>query len=209
MVRGKKVMHLPGSPAFDYLPGETVIFPANQPMEIDFPDADMETPTQCIALAVDGQYVRETVNYLNNYYQSPDEHSNWKLQFNTYHFENDDEVSGLINKLIRICSSGETTKNIFADLNLKELLIRLMQSQHMLAGDLRSPHQQQSQPPAFRAELHPRAPHGKDRGGYAQQAGLPEPQHILQMVPRAVRRHPRWNTIILREREDEHEPSSC
>lgn len=131
MVRGRKVMHLPGSPAFDYLPGETVIFPANQPMEIDFPDAGMETPTQCIALAVDGQYVRETVNYLNNYYQSPEEQSDWKLRFNTYHFENDDEISGLINKLIRICSSGETTKNIFADLNLKELLIRLMQSQHL------------------------------------------------------------------------------
>ncbi|MBO9152068.1 AraC family transcriptional regulator N-terminal domain-containing protein [Chitinophaga sp. GCM10012297] len=131
MVRGKKVMHLPGNPSFDYLPGETVIFPANQPMEIDFPDAAMDTPTQCIALAVDGHYVRETVNYLNNYYQSPDENSNWKLQFNTYHFENDDEISGLINKLIRICSSGDTTKNIFADLNLKELLIRLMQSQHM------------------------------------------------------------------------------
>ncbi len=53
------------------------------------------------------------------------------MQFNQYHFDNDNEVSELINKLIRVCNSYDTTKNIYADLNLKELLIRLVQSQHL------------------------------------------------------------------------------
>lgn len=131
MVRGKKVMHLFDKPAFDYLPGETVIVPANETMIIDFPEAERENPTQCIALAVDAGYIHQTVDYLNNYYNAADEQRNWKLQFNQYHFENDTEVSGLINKLIRICSSSSNDKNIFADLNLKELLIRLLQSQHL------------------------------------------------------------------------------
>lgn len=131
MVRGKKVMHLFDKPAFDYLPGETVIVPANETMIIDFPEAAQENPTQCIALAVDAGYIHQTVDYLNNYYNAADEQHNWKLQFNQYHFENDTEVSGLINKLIRICSGTSNDKNIFADLNLKELLIRLLQSQHL------------------------------------------------------------------------------
>lgn len=131
MVRGKKVMHLFDKPAFDYLPGETVIVPANETMIIDFPEAKLENPTQCIALAVDAGYIHQTVDYLNNYYNAADEQHSWKLQFNQYHFENDTEVSGLINKLIRICSSSSSDKNIFADLNLKELLIRLLQSQHL------------------------------------------------------------------------------
>lgn len=131
MVRGKKVMHLFDQPSFDYLPGETVIVPANETMIIDFPEAELETPTQCIALAVDAGYIHQTVDYLNSYYNATDERHNWKLQFNQYHFENETEVSALINKLIRICSSGNPDKNIFADLNLKELLIRLLQSQHL------------------------------------------------------------------------------
>jgi AraC-like DNA-binding protein len=131
MVKGKKVMHLFDKPAFDYLPGETVILPANETMIIDFPEAQKETPTQCIALAVDAAYVNDTMHYLNSYYNEGDEKHEWKLQFNQYHFSNDNEVTGLINKLIRVCSGTDISKNIFADLNLKELLIRLLQSQHL------------------------------------------------------------------------------
>lgn len=132
MVRGKKVMHLFDKPAFDYLPGETVIVPANETMVIDFPEAEAGNPTQCIALAVDEQYMNSTLQYLNNFYNSDkqDVHE-WKLQFNKYHFDNDTEVTGLINKLIRVCSSADKAKNVFADLNLKELLIRLVQSQYL------------------------------------------------------------------------------
>lgn len=131
MVRGKKVMHLFDQPAFDYLPGETVIVPANETMIIDFPEAEMENPTQCIALAVEDSYVKDTMNYLNHFYNAPDEKHEWTLQFNQYHFANDTEVTGLINKLIRVCSGTDLAKNIFADLSLKELLIRLVQSQHI------------------------------------------------------------------------------
>jgi len=132
MVRGKKIMHLFNEPAFEYLPGETVIVPANETMVIDFPEAEINTPTQCIALAVDAQYVNNTVNYLNEHYNSiKEEMNNWQLQFNQYHFDNDTEITSLINKLIRVCSGTDKAKNIFADLNLKELLIRLVQSQHL------------------------------------------------------------------------------
>ncbi|MBS1918421.1 MAG: AraC family transcriptional regulator [Bacteroidetes bacterium] len=132
MVRGKKVMHLFDKPAFDYLPGETVIVPANETMVIDFPEAQSENPTQCIALAVDGKYISNTMDYLNEYYNNdPDTTRNWKLQFNQYHFDNDTEITSLINKFIRICSSADKAKNIFADLNLKELLIRILQTQHL------------------------------------------------------------------------------
>ncbi len=132
MVRGKKIMHLFDQPAFDYMPGETVIVPGDETMVIDFPEAQTEDPTQCIALAVDARYVNGTLQYLNNYYNSDGEESHdWKLQFNQYHFANDNEVSSIINKLIRICSSADRAKNIFADLNLKELLIRLLQNQHL------------------------------------------------------------------------------
>jgi AraC-like DNA-binding protein len=132
MVRGKKVMHLFDKPAFDYLPGETVIVPANETMVIDFPEAETANPTQCIALAVDEQYMNATLHYLNTFYNSDKQDAHeWKLQFNKYHFDNDTEVTGLINKLIRVCSGTDKAKNVFADLNLKELLIRLVQSQYL------------------------------------------------------------------------------
>lgn len=39
---------------------------------------------------------------------------------------------------MRVCSSEDRTKNIYADLNLKELLIRLVQSQHLVQVSMES-----------------------------------------------------------------------
>jgi YesN/AraC family two-component response regulator len=131
MIRGKKVMHLFDKPSFDYLPGETVIVPSNETMIIDFPDATEQTPTQCIALAVDAGYIKDTVHYLDSYYNTGNDQHHWNLTFNQYHFENDHEVTELINKLMQVCSSNDKAKNIYADLHLKELLIRLIQTQNL------------------------------------------------------------------------------
>ncbi|NIG55599.1 AraC family transcriptional regulator [Chitinophaga sp. Cy-1792] len=131
MVRGKKVMHLSDKPSFDYLPGETVILPPHETMIIDFPEATLADPTQCIALAINEEYIKDTLIYLNSFHKSQDEHKQWKLQFNQYHFQHNNEISDLISKLIRVCQSKDTAKNIFADLTLKELLIRLLQSQYL------------------------------------------------------------------------------
>lgn len=52
MLKDKKVVHLFEKEVFNYLPGQSVIIPANVMMKIDFPEATLETPTQCIALAI-------------------------------------------------------------------------------------------------------------------------------------------------------------
>jgi AraC-like DNA-binding protein len=132
MVTGRKVMHLDNIPDFEYLPGETVILPANQSMVIDFPESTHSNPTQCIALTVNSEYVQDTMQYLNTCYNidSDDKHE-WNIDFSQYHFSNDTEIAETINKIIRNCSSSDKSKNIYADLSLKELLIRLVQSQYL------------------------------------------------------------------------------
>ncbi|HTQ28581.1 MAG TPA: AraC family transcriptional regulator [Puia sp.] len=132
MVRGKKIMHMGEKPAFDYLPGESMVIAPNEPMIIDFPDASHENPTQCIALTVDADYIEDTIDYLNNYYNGYDDSKHdWKLQFNQYHFYNNADIAELMSRIVRISSGPNLQKNIFVDLNLKELLIRLIQSQFL------------------------------------------------------------------------------
>lgn len=132
MVQGKKIMHLPEQQAFEYVPGESVIVPANETMTIDFPEATPDNPTQCIALTVDDAYIRNTLQYLNEHYNSDHaEKSEWRLHFSKYHFDNDAAVADTINKLVRICHGSDPGKDIYADLSMKELLIRILQSQHL------------------------------------------------------------------------------
>lgn len=137
MLRGKKVMHLKERVEFDYYPGQTVIIPPSLGMNIDFPEATNENPTQCIALAIDQEQIKKTISYLNEFFPKEDPSSKWMLDYEDYHFQNNEEIAALINKVVRICSERTGSKDILADLTLKELLVRIMQNQNLksLAGE--------------------------------------------------------------------------
>jgi len=135
MLKGKKVMHLRDEPHFDYLPGETVIVPASVSMRIDFPEATEDDPTQCTALAISQHKIQGIIGYLNEYFPRTFEEGSWKFRMEHYHFLNDAELAKLTNKLFAISISNEIHKDVLADLTLKELLIRIMQTQSLVSID--------------------------------------------------------------------------
>ncbi|MNK38869.1 Arabinose operon regulatory protein [compost metagenome] len=141
MLRGKKVMHLFDKKGFDYFPGQTVIVPPAVTMKIDFPEASNVNPTQCIALAIDQDQIKKTIAYLNEFFPKEGSNEKWLLNYDQYHFYNNEEIAYLINKVIRICSERSKEKDILADLTLKELLVRIMQTQNLniLNSDTHNP----------------------------------------------------------------------
>ncbi|SDP57083.1 transcriptional regulator, AraC family [Mucilaginibacter sp. OK268] len=130
MLRGKKVMHLFDKPGFDYLPGETVIVPPNVTMTIDFPEASEINPSQCTALAINQQEIRNTLDFLNENYPRAN-NDLWQLNYQQFHFFNNYELAQLINKFISISTGDNLAKDVLANLTLKELLIRIMQMQNL------------------------------------------------------------------------------
>lgn len=130
MLRGKKVMHLFGKESFAYLPGESVIVPPHEVMKIDFPEARLDNPTQCIALAIAGEQIQETVNLLNERYPRVEAHERWQIDHDTFHLINNQDLADIINRLVRISVKDQSReKDVLAGLALRELLIRLMQTQ--------------------------------------------------------------------------------
>ncbi|MGF1534506.1 MAG: AraC family transcriptional regulator N-terminal domain-containing protein [Bernardetiaceae bacterium] len=126
MIQGKKIMYLPGVPPFEYLPGASVLTPAQQEMKIDFPEASPQSPTRCLALAIDTQKVTEVLQH-----QSHSEllsNADAKPSAANVHLLNDRRIHGLLQRMIGIFVEGNRAKDVFVDLTLKELLIRLLQS---------------------------------------------------------------------------------
>ena len=130
MLRGKKVMHLPGRPAFDYLPGESVVVGEDELMEIDFPDAAAGQPTQCLAVAIAPDTIRHTVELLNERYPRAEAHTPWALAGPEHtHLTNTPELTGTLERLVAVSRTEDAAKDVLARFTLQELLVRLMQTQ--------------------------------------------------------------------------------
>jgi AraC-like DNA-binding protein len=130
MLRGKKVMHLPGRAAFDYLPGESVVVDKDELMEIDFPDACLCQPTQCLAVAIAPDTIRHTVDLLNERYPKAESHQLWAISAPEYaHLTNTPELTDTLGRLVAVSRTSDINKDVLAGFTLQELLVRLMQTQ--------------------------------------------------------------------------------
>lgn len=133
MLRGKKIMHLFDQDGFDYVPGQSVLVPSQVEMKIDFPEAELNNPTQCLALAIDNKKIMQTLEFLNEKYPKEGVNNLWTLDERNFFFYNNPELSQTINKLITICQSSNLTKDVLADLALQELIVQISQSQNVTA----------------------------------------------------------------------------
>jgi AraC family transcriptional regulator len=128
MLRGKKVMHLRKREGFEFVPGESIMLPAEELMTIDFPEATMEDPTKCLALTIDDEKIRKVVTLMNECRPKKDK-GQWEFTDYNFHFLNNVAIHQIIQRLIFLCAEDHDSKDIFVDMMLQELLIRILETE--------------------------------------------------------------------------------
>ncbi|GAL82560.1 transcriptional regulator [Algibacter lectus] len=130
MLTGKKIMHIDGLESFDFFPpGESVVMPTNKEMVIDFPPlASLDSPTQCLALGIDGSKIDEVVQKFNHHVAIENENNTWKLDENASHLINNTDVNHLVERLVYTFTNNNTSKDVLLDLMIQELVVRLLQT---------------------------------------------------------------------------------
>ncbi|MVM34163.1 helix-turn-helix domain-containing protein [Spirosoma sp. HMF4905] len=129
MLSGRKVMHLREMEPFNYQPGESLLLPSDRLMQIDFPDATTDDPTRCLALTISDEFIRETIAELNENVPRVETIDQWQLNTDNYLLQNDPEISSLTDKLIRLFRENNPFKTFFIKNTLRELIVRLSQTQ--------------------------------------------------------------------------------
>lgn len=130
MLRGKKLLHdrTDGS-TLEYVPGYSVVVPANGTMDIDFPEATPWAPTQCTALVIDAKHIEKQLDELNERHPKDAEH-HWTLNGSRSFLRNDAQMAELSNRMVRILSGTDPLKDIMAELLVKELVLSIIRSQN-------------------------------------------------------------------------------
>ncbi len=127
MFQGKKIMHLRRHQPFNFLPGESLILPSNELMCIDFPEAEMDNPTRCLAMAISEEKIREVITIMNETLPKADERE-WRFMDYNFHFTNDAGIYQIIQRLLFLFSENHASKDFFVDLTLRELIVRILQA---------------------------------------------------------------------------------
>ena len=128
MIKGKKVMHLRDRPAFEFLPGESLVVPSGHEMIIDFPIACEQEPTQCLALAFAPSTILKAVEIYNDHTVLSADHTEWTMGADSAHLIHDPGVNDTLHRLVKVFTEDIKAKEAIAELTIRELLLRLLQT---------------------------------------------------------------------------------
>ena len=128
MLTGKKIMHLEGMKSFDFFPGESVVLPSDKKMVIDFPLANSKNPTRCLALGIDPDKIKETVEIFNENTRIDFENDQHSFDASAVHLANNQQVQFVLDRIFSTFLENGKAKDALLDLMVKELIIRLLQT---------------------------------------------------------------------------------
>lgn len=120
-------MHLRNRNSFDFLPGESLILPANELMCIDFPEARRDNPTQCLAMEIAEDRIQNVIQVMNEKMTKADG-AEWCLMDYNFHFTNDPGIYQILRRLVYLYTENHPSKDFFVSNMLHELVVRILQA---------------------------------------------------------------------------------
>ena len=130
MVTGKKIMHAENDHYQSaFLPHESFVIAPNKKVEIDFPIAQINDPTTCIAIEISKDKVQQISQKLDQHIVMPKEFGQWQYQEELLHTHHTSETQILLNRIVHIFTENHPDRNYLVELAITELTVRLLRHQ--------------------------------------------------------------------------------
>lgn len=130
MVSGKKVMHDDNARyESEFLPHESFVMAPDHQVEIDFPDANIEHPTTCLAIEISLERINKIVNSIEQQAPLNQVYGQWQYHQHLVHTHHNAQTQGLLNRIVQIYTENHQDRNYMIDLAISELTVRLLRHQ--------------------------------------------------------------------------------
>ena len=130
MVTGKKVMHS-DEERFDseFLPHESFVMAPESMVEIDFPTAQLEKPTTCLAIEISTDRIKQVATSLNESAPISQDFGHWHYNNQLVHTHHNSQTQDLLNRIVHMYSENHQDRSAMISLAVSELTIRLLRHQ--------------------------------------------------------------------------------
>ncbi|MCH1413644.1 MAG: AraC family transcriptional regulator, partial [Glaciecola sp.] len=127
MVSGKKIMHLDETQT-PFLPHESFVLAPGQSVKIDFPDANLEQPTTCIAIEITPERIQHVATQLND--ASPTNTlGEWHYRHYAVHIHHTEQTQALLTRIVALFTENNPDRDYLIELAISELSVRLLRQQ--------------------------------------------------------------------------------
>ena len=131
MLKGTKRVRFSDLINREYRPGNTIIAPSYSKLNIDFPEASFDKPTQCTALTIDDSHVKKQVHEFNEMLDEGKFINSWRILDYPILMYNNEDLVNVHKKIIRLSTSNDPFKEIHINLLLKELVLCVLKMQNI------------------------------------------------------------------------------
>ncbi|NRB64832.1 MAG: helix-turn-helix domain-containing protein [Saprospiraceae bacterium] len=146
MLKGTKQVRFSDLIDREYLPGNTIITPSYAKLNIDFPEASFEKPTQCTALTIDNDFIKKQVHEFNDLLDKDRFIDSWRIVDHPILMYNNEELVNIHKKIFRLSHSNDPFKEIHINLLLKELVLCVLKMQNIIMLNNDAAHNTNSAP---------------------------------------------------------------
>jgi len=130
MISGRKILHGRSKFEAEFLPRESFVMAPGETVEIDFPDASMQSPTSCLTIEITRQRIARICDSLN-------QHSPLEPDFGEWHFRPDSLIhtphslatQALLERMVETFFENATDRDLLIDLGVSELVVRMLRYQ--------------------------------------------------------------------------------
>ena len=130
MVKGKKIMYGTGNDHGEiFLPHESFVMPPGQFVEIDFPEANEESPTTCLTIEFSKERIETISERMRDLTKLESINHDWEYQPQIIHAHHTTDTQQLLEKLVCLFTQNHPDKEMMVDLGVSELVIRLLRQQ--------------------------------------------------------------------------------
>ena len=127
MMTGRKIMHSPNEDKGQvFLPHETFVMAPGETVEIDFPEARLDSPTTCLTVEISKEKVTNVSEQLAESIPMLESANEWQFGSPVLHTHHSSETQLLLNRLTTLFTEDHPDRDSLIDLNISELIVRML-----------------------------------------------------------------------------------
>ncbi|HET8707710.1 MAG TPA: AraC family transcriptional regulator N-terminal domain-containing protein, partial [Pseudomonadales bacterium] len=130
MISGRKVLYGKNQFQSEFLPHESFVMGEGETVEIDFPDASLQSPTSCLTLGISRERLRAVCDQLNHEQPLPAVLGEWQARHEqVLHLWHTEATQRLLVRIVDSFLSQDDDRDLVLNLGVTELLTRMLRQQ--------------------------------------------------------------------------------